>query len=207
MKVVQWSLKKEAINSLSLFKGNRKGRHERPLPLSLNIKCSDTLTEAWSSIWNRSWVNMVGLCEGSGASLATAIMRSHSRGLAEQCCRLMTLAPFIPLPFNCHPVWSLLFLLPQQWRENLLLRSSKLVWTLKKKKPYSKCSSKDSGYSDCQLGVPTRPIRSQRKIDVSKKDTEESAVLWRALKHFMPLDYTALYLCLCREFLKDKRLF
>lgn len=175
---------------MSLFKGNGKGSHERPLSLPLNIKCSDRLTEAWRSVWNRSWVNMVGLCGGFGASLAMVIMRSHSCALAVQCCRLMTLAPFIPLPFNYHPIWSLQFLLPQQWRENSLLRTSKPVWTLKNP-PYSNRSSKDSGYSDCQLGVPTRPIRSQRKIDVSKRDTEESTVLWRVLKHFMPLDQYA----------------
>lgn len=73
----------------------------------------------------------------------------------------------------------------------------KLVGTLKSP-PYSNCISKDGGHNDCQLGFPTRPIRSQRKIDVSKTDTEESAVLWRVLKHFTPLDYNASYLCLWR---------
>ncbi len=129
--MVQWSLKKEVINNLSLFKGNGKERHERPSSLSLNIKCSDWLTEAWGSMWNSSSENMVGFCEGIGASLATVIMRSHSYGLPVLCFKLMTLAPFIPLAFNYSPIWSLLFLLPQQWRKNSLLRTSKPVWTLK----------------------------------------------------------------------------
>lgn len=127
-------------------------------------------------------------------SLAMAIMRSHSCALAVHCCRVMTLAPFIPFSFN-DPIWSLLFLLPQQWRECSLLKTSKPIWTLKYP-PYSYCSSKDIGYIDCQLRVPTRPISSQRKIDVSKGNTEESAVLWRVLKYFMPLDYNTQYLYL-----------
>lgn len=195
----RWSSGAEKKKQLTIWVCLKEmGREDmKGLSLPLNIKCYDRLTEAWRSVWNRSWVNMVGLCGGFGASLATVIMRSHSCALTVQCCRLMTLAPFIPLPFNYYPIWSLLFLLPQQWRENSLLRTSKPVWTLKNP-PYSNRSSKDSGYSDCQLGVPTRPIRSQRKIDVSKGDTEESAVLWRVLKDFMPLATMPLYLCLWR---------
>lgn len=159
---------------MSLFKGTRKRRHKSPPPPPWTSSAL-TAAEVWRSLWNTGWVNMLGLYRGSGISLTMTIMRSHSGAFTLQCCRLMTLAPFLTLPFN-DLVWSLWFLLLQRWRENSLLRTSKLVWTLKNP-PYSYCSSKDNGYSDCQLGVPTRPISSQRKIDVSKGCIEKSAVL------------------------------
>lgn len=133
---------------------------------------------------------MVGLCGGVGASLAAVIMRSHSCALAVCVVESwhghrLYLSHSITIPsgrwrFCCHSSGERIHF----WG------TSKPVWTLKKP-PYSNHSSKDRGYSDCQLGVPTSPIRSQRKIDFSKGDREESAVLWRVLKHFMPLDYNA----------------
>lgn len=160
------------------------------LSLSLNIKCSNPLTKAWWSVWNKGWVNMVGLCEHFGTSLAMVIRRSHWCGLYSVVLLWhwlhFYLSHSITIPsghsrFCCHSseerihFWGL-----QSWFERSNL-------------PYSSCSSKDSEYSDCQLGVPMRAIRSQRKIDVSKRDIEESAVLWRVLKYFMSLDYNASY--------------
>lgn len=166
------------------------GREDlKGLPLFLKIKSSESLTKACKSIWNRSWTKMVGLCETFGASLTIVITKRHSCGLAVQCCRHwlhLYCSHSITNPsghccFCCHSseerihFWGL-----QSWFECSNL-------------PDSNWSSKDSGYSDFQLGVPMRPIRSQRKIDVSKRDAQESAVLWRALKHFIPVDYNALY--------------
>lgn len=59
-------------------------------------------------------------------------------------------------------------------------------------------SSKDRSYTDCQLGLPSSHIASRRKIDVSKLDGEESAVLWRAVNHLMPLHCNGLDFCLRR---------
>lgn len=161
------------------------GREDiKGLPLSLNIKCSKSLTKARRSIWNRSWAKLVGLCETFGTSLAIALTKRCSCGRAAQYCRQwihLYSSHSITNPsghccFCCHSseerihFWGL-----QSWFERSNL-------------PYSNRSSKDSEYSDCQLGVPMRPIRSQRKIDVSKRDAQKSAFLWRVLKYFIPWD-------------------
>lgn len=137
--------------------------------------------------------NKTGLCETFGATLAKVITQPCSCGLAVQCCRHrlhLYCSHSITDPsgycrFCCHSSEERIHF----WALQSRFERSNL--------PYSNCSSKDSGYSDCQLGVPMRPIRSHRKIDVSKRDTQESAGLWRILKHFIPLDYNASYLCLC----------
>lgn len=184
------------------FKVNGKGRHERPPSFSEHqvLKVSN---KACRFIWNRSWTKLVNLRETFGTSLAIVITKHCSYGLVVQNCRQwlhLYCSHSITNPsghccFCCHSSEErILFCRLQSWFERSNL-------------PYSNCSSKDSEYSDCQLGVPMRPIRSQRKIDLSKRDTQKSAVLWRVLKHFIPLDYDTLYICLWCKFLKDKLLF
>lgn len=50
--------------------------------------------------------------------------------------------------------------------------------------PYSSSSSKDSGYGECQLGFPTRLIRSARKMDVSKRGHRRKCCFMKATKTF-----------------------
>lgn len=131
-------------------------------------------TEAPRSIWIS---NMVGVLGGFAISLAVAGIRRSA------------VAIHTSILFN-RPIWSrLFFLLPQQWR-----KKKSDFWRLQRRfwrsnaptppPPLSCCSSKDGGYADCQLGVPTSAISTQRKTDVSKGNPEESAVLWRGHKMF-----------------------
>lgn len=129
--------------------------------------------------------NMVLVLQGSAAvgSAVAGIRRS------EVASRTSTL-------FN-RPIWSRLyfllyiFLLPQQWRiKSHFWRLQRRFWRSNAPQPappsslLSGCGSKDSGYADCQLGVPTSAIRTRRKTDVSKGNPEESAALWRGHKMF-----------------------
>lgn len=91
--------------------------------------------------------------------------------------------------FN-HPIWLPLFcfffLLQQRKKKSL----DDFKGSFDAQRPphphplFSCCGSKDGGYADCQLGVPTSAISTQRKTDVSKGNPEESAVLWRGHKMF-----------------------
>lgn len=131
-------------------------------------------TEAPRSIWIS---NMVGVLGGSAISLAVAGIRRSA------------VAIHTSILFN-RPIWSLLFfLLPQQWRKKKVTFDDfkdgfDAQTPLNPHPSLSCCSSKDGGYADCQLGVPTSAISTQRKTDVSKGNPEESAVLWRGHKMF-----------------------
>lgn len=132
-------------------------------------------TEAPRSIWIS---NMVGVLGGSAISLAVAGIRRSA------------VAIHTSILFN-RPIWSLLFFFAAtavKEKKKWLLTTSKAVLMLKRPStPHpslSCCSSKDGGYADCQLGVPTSAISTQRKTDVSKGNPEESAVLWRGHKMF-----------------------
>lgn len=97
--------------------------------------------------------------------------------------------PFIPLLYSIIPSGCrCFFFLLQQLKKKSLLTTSKASLTLKRNphpsSPFSCCGSKDGGYADCQLGVPTSAISTQRKTDLSKGNPEESAVLWRGHKMF-----------------------
>lgn len=102
--------------------------------------------------------------------------RAATPALVVQPCE--ALAPFVPL---CSIIPSgravfFFFFAATAEKQKVTFEDFKGSLTLKRP-PYSCCGSKDGGYADCQLGVPMRAISSQRKIDVSKGNPEESAVL------------------------------
>lgn len=108
-----------------------------------------------------------------------------------QPCGLVALAPFI------HPVWRthLVLSLSAAAAVRRWITFFKVSLNSQKIPTYGYRSSKDSGPSDCQLGVPKRPISSQGrgKKQTFQRRTQEKkkSVLWRALKNFMPPDYNS----------------
>lgn len=104
--------------------------------------------------------------------------------LGVQPCGLVALAPFKYPSCLAHPSGPLCFCCCSSSEMNHVLQSQ---FEQSKIPPYSYCSSKDNGPSDCQLGVPKRPISSQgrgKKTHVSKENTREKKYFMDSVKKF-----------------------
>lgn len=139
------------------------------------------------------------------ASLAGTVMR---RVLWVQPCGLVALAPFKYPSRLAHPSGPLAFCCCSSEEMNHVLQSR--FQQSEKSPPYSYRSSKDSGPSDCQLGVPKRPISSQGRGKKTgfKGERRGKKCFMKSVKIFYATGLISLqYSCLCWEFLKGKLLF
>lgn len=150
--------------------------------LPVNIKCSDSQQRQEGPYGLGTWQGVLG---GSAVSLAMAKKKpKNGRPLLLSQCSLVKLLPLSYLSIqSTHLVGTVFFFAATAEKQKVTFENFKGSLTLKRP-PYSCRGSKDGGYADCQLGVPMRAISSQRKIDVSKGNPEESAVLWRGHKIF-----------------------